>query len=168
MGLVVLAQNVDDSLVAYAGLGRGFGRMTRVVSSLSSTGGSASCNTVRKSLYLIEREEFVSHICVRVGDRVVGSVDGASKLHRTFESWLRSWRGILVITIRTRDHYVEVILSKLASCMYTCLPSYSCAAHNFLLWSQRLAHPRRTHLMLVKEVGFGQLVAFGLIDGSRS
>lgn len=88
LGLVVVAQNVDHDLVADVWLGWGRGRVTAVVGGLGSASGGASLNTALICLDFVEGEELVAHVCVGVGDWVVGCVDCSSELHGTGETRL--------------------------------------------------------------------------------
>lgn len=86
--LVLIAQNVDDNLVADVWLGWGSGRVTTVVGSLGGAGGGASFDTSLISLNCVETEELVAHVCVGVGDWIVGRVDCSTELHGASETGL--------------------------------------------------------------------------------
>lgn len=109
LGLVVVTQNVDNDLVADVWLGWGRRRVTSIVCGLGSASCGASFDTHLVCLDLSEREEFIAHVGVGVGDWVVGGVDGASKLHGTTETILRCGSRVLVVSIRAGDHHLEVI-----------------------------------------------------------
>lgn len=100
LGLVVVAQDVSDDLVADRWLASG-GRVTAVVGGLGSTGSGASSDTIVVCLDHcgVEGEELVAHVGVLFGNRVERSIDCTTELNWAAETGLSSWSGVLVVTI---------------------------------------------------------------------
>jgi hypothetical protein len=86
--LVLITQNIDDNLVTDVWLSWGGGRVTAVIGSLGRTGGGASFYTSLVCLNCVETEELVAHVCVGVGNWIVGRIDCSTELHRASETGL--------------------------------------------------------------------------------
>ena len=114
--LVVVAQNVNYDLVADVWLGWCRGRVTAVVGSLGSASGGAGLDTSLECLNFVEGEEFVAHICVGVGDWVVGCVDCSTESHGRSKTRLCFRRSELVVAVTSGDRNLEGgLCSQLAS-----------------------------------------------------
>lgn len=114
MGDVVGAQDVDDSLVADAGVGRRLRRVAGVVGGLGRAGGGTGGGSTLEGVVCGEREELRAHVGVGVGLRIVGGVDGSAKGYWGREVFLAGGRGVLVVAVGSADDNVEVIWSSVS------------------------------------------------------
>jgi hypothetical protein len=109
--LVLIAQNVDNNLVADVWLGWSGGRVTAVVGSLGCASGSASFDTclicLNHARTCAESEELVAYVGVGIGNWVVGRVDCSSEFHGACKAGLWVGGSELVIAIASCDDNLE-------------------------------------------------------------
>jgi hypothetical protein len=96
--LILVAQNINNDLVANSGLASGR-RMTAVIGSLSGAGSGASLCAGSVGLDGGEGEEFIAHVGVLVRDGVKRSVNCTTEFDGAAEAGLRWWSGVLVVAV---------------------------------------------------------------------
>ena len=109
--LVLIAQNVDNNLVAEVWLGWSSGRVTAIVGSLGRASGSASFDTclvcLNHARTRAESEELITYVRVGIRNWVVGRVDCSSEFHRACKTGLWVGGSELVIAIASCDNNLE-------------------------------------------------------------
>lgn len=108
LGFVALAQYVDDDLVA-DGWVAGRRRMLKVVFGLRCAGGCTGDDSVLVGFDIVEREEFVAHVGIGLGDWIERSLHGSSERDWAIVLITRLWGVLLVVSIGSGNDDVEII-----------------------------------------------------------